>query len=63
VDPQPVAAGGSVTSMLVVLSPVAAFRAGARTVTLRVSDGARFETRVTYALSGPRPGDAGGAGR
>ena len=54
VDPQPVAAGGTVTAMVIVLSPESAFRSGARTVTLRVRDDARFDERIRYPLAGPR---------
>jgi hypothetical protein len=45
------------TASIIVLSPQAAFHAGERTVTLRISDGARFDERVTYALPGPRAGE------
>ena len=57
IDPQPVPANGTATAMVIVLSPPSAFHAGARTVTLHVTDGARFDQRVTYALAGPRPGE------
>lgn len=57
IDPQPVPAGGMATAMVIVLSPPQAFHDGASTVTLRITDGARFDQRTTYALAGPRPGE------
>ncbi len=57
IDPQPVPAGGMATGLVIVLSPATAFRDGERTVTLRVTDGARFDQRVSQALPGPRPGE------
>jgi polyferredoxin len=62
-DPQPVAAGGMATALVIVLSPPSAFHDGERRVTLRIADEARFEERLDYVLAGPRPGPTGAGER
>jgi cytochrome c oxidase accessory protein FixG len=57
VDPHPVPAGGMATASLILLSPPSAFHDGQRTVALRVTDGARFDQRVSTVLAGPREGE------
>ena len=57
VDPHPVPAGGMATASLILLSPPSAFHDGQRTVALRVTDGARFDQRVSNVLAGPREGE------
>jgi cytochrome c oxidase accessory protein FixG len=57
IDPQPVAAFGMATALVIVLSSPEAFHDGSRGVTLRITDGARFDQRVSYVLAGPRPGE------
>jgi len=42
---------------VIVLSSPEAFHDGSRGVTLRITDGARFDQRVSYVLAGPRPGE------
>lgn len=56
-NPLFVAKGATETTTLFVLLPPQAFSNGQRRASVRVTDGAAFETRVPYPLVGPGPED------
>jgi len=56
VNPVPVTGGHTIENSFFVVSPPGEFVAGARDVTIRVSDGAGYQAEFPYRLQGPGPG-------
>lgn len=58
VNPVPVAAGHTVENSFFVVAPPTEFRAGARMVTIRITDAAGYLVEIPYRLQGPGSGEA-----
>jgi cytochrome c oxidase accessory protein FixG len=60
-NPLPVSAGRTEVTSLFVLLPATAFHDGEHEITVRISDGARFNGEFEWELLGPRAGERAGA--
>jgi cytochrome c oxidase accessory protein FixG len=58
VNPVPIRAGATVETSFFVVTPPREFEGGARTVTIRVTDGDAFHSEIAYRLQGPGGGGA-----